>query len=464
MVVVDDDPKVRLLLERAFRAPEFETHTFATGAAALSAVAEIRPDCVVSDILMPDMDGESFLRALRTIPGLERVPFVAVSAVRSEARIRAVLDAGAAAFLLKPFPLRDLLEKVRWLLDRSVRDRPAPERPAPEKTSDYTTPTRPVSAAPHTTSTAAIPRRGRVAPAAAPSVRVTAPVRIVVPTPVAAAPTPPAPAPRAVAPPPSAPAPAPATAVAAVSAPAPAAPVAPPPAARAGEARRIELQPPGGLGFGRFTRVEARGRSFVVLTEAVAQPKFTVTTVITEKGLPLRKVETALPHPLAREDDRDTVRRQLDTQHDDVLRRLDDLVLDSAPRRVVWSDQSRSVDAHLLAWTMSAVAQLAEAEAGTDETTRLLHTTHEQVRVEEDALRAFHVTSVGRVVVDPDQGARIPRRGVRAVAAWCAAFATAALQADEKRVVEPVRQATRRHAVELERLGFYDRLQGRMRA
>ena len=67
-----------------------------------------------------------------------------------------------------------------------------------------------------------------------------------------------------------------------------------------------------------------RGRSFIVLTEADAKPQFTVTTVITEKGVPLRKIETALPHPLAREEDVQTVRRQLDLQHDEVLRRLDD--------------------------------------------------------------------------------------------------------------------------------------------
>ena len=154
MVVVDDDSKVRLLLERAFRAPEFETHAFPTGAAALRQVAQIRPHCVVSDILMPDMDGEGLLRAVRTVPGLERVPFVAVSAVRSEARIRTVLEAGADAFLLKPFPLRDLIEKVRSLLER-----PAAARSGGEKTSDYTSPTRPVIAAAHTMSTAAIRRR-----------------------------------------------------------------------------------------------------------------------------------------------------------------------------------------------------------------------------------------------------------------------------------------------------------------
>ena len=129
MIVVDDDPKVRLLLERAFRPPEFETHSFPTGKAALARLSQIKPDCVVSDILMPDMDGESLLRALRAVPGLEAVPFIALSAVRSEARIRAVIGAGADAFLLKPFPLRELTEKVRSLVERPQAAR-ARARPA----------------------------------------------------------------------------------------------------------------------------------------------------------------------------------------------------------------------------------------------------------------------------------------------------------------------------------------------
>jgi hypothetical protein len=233
----------------------------------------------------------------------------------------------------------------------------------------------------------------------------------------------------------------------------------------ADDARRVELSPAdAGLGFGRFTRVQARGRSYVVLTEAVAQPKFTITTVITGKGVPLRRIESSLPHPLAREDDYDTVRRQLDMQHEDVLQRLDDLVLDKTPRRVVWSDQSRSVDAGILAWAMSAVAQLAETEAGTDETTRQLRLTLERALVEEGALRAFRITPTGRVVVGPRGGNRVPRRAVRAVAGWCRAFAVAALQSDADRVAEPIQQATRRHSLELERMGFYDQLSRRAKA
>jgi DNA-binding response OmpR family regulator len=516
LIVVDDDSKVRLLLERAFRAPEFETHAFPTGAAALQRVADIRPACVVSDILMPDMDGESLLRAVRALPGLERVPFIAVSAVRSEARIRAVLSAGADAFLLKPFPLRDLIEKVRTLVER-----PAPARFAAGKTGEYTSPTRPVVAMPHTTSTAAVRRRPEaekiVLPPEPPGAPRAAPPSAPAGSPPARAATraappavPPAPsAPAAVAPAPAAPPPA----ATAPTAPTPAAPppVAPTPAATAPAARpaaqgappaagaptsvrvsavrvvvpsaappgpggpaaarptakvrRIELSPTSGsLGFGRFTRVESRGRSFVVLTEAVAQPKFTVTTIITEGGVPLRKIESALPHPLAREEDRDTVRRQLDLQHDDTLRRLDELVLDAAPRRVVWSDQSRSVEAGVLAWALSAVAQHAETEAGADETLRQLRLTRESALVEEASLRAFLVTPVGRVIVDPAHPGRLPRRAVRAVAGWCRAFATATLLGDPDGILEPVRHATRRYATDLERLGFYDRLQRRAKA
>jgi hypothetical protein len=229
--------------------------------------------------------------------------------------------------------------------------------------------------------------------------------------------------------------------------------------------RRVEIGPlDPAFGFGRFTRVEVRGRSFVVLTEAVAEPKFTVTTVITERGVPLRKIETALPHPLAREEDRDSIRRQLDLQHDDVLRRLDDLVLEVSPRRVLWSDLSRSVDAGVLAWAISAVAQLAETEAGRDETARQLRLTHERALVDDDALRAFHVTPLARVAVDPKHRGRVPRRAVRAVAGWCGEFAVAALQAAPDEIGDPVRQATRRHALELERMGFYDRLLRRAKA
>jgi two-component system response regulator MprA len=493
MIVVDDDPKVRQLLERAFRPPEFETHSFPTGMAALTSLTQIKPDCVVSDILMPDMDGESLLRALRAVPGLESVPFIALSAVRSEARIRAVIGAGADAFLLKPFPLRELTEKVRSLVER-----PHAARAARLPLGEDMQPTRPVMRASHTMSTTSLRHRGLVPQAP--------PVETAIPEPpdepahppipepepisdaepiaasVSAAPAPPPPAP-AVEPPPQVSPEAPVVRMAGPVRVVPASKPASEPATAGtpgtrplrpvrlpggvhdeAEVRRIELSPQAGLGFGRFTRVEGRGRSFVIMTEAVQKPKFTVTTVITEKGVPLRKIESALPHPLAREEDIETVRRQLDLQHDEIVKRLDDYVLDGGRRRVVWSDQSRTIDAALLAWTLSAVAQLAEAEVGTEETARALYLTRERALVAEDSIRAFQITSGARVVVEPGQGSHLPRRAVRAVAGWCHDFATSALLVDADQVAEPVRQATRLHGDELERIGFYDRLRRRARS
>jgi CheY-like chemotaxis protein len=395
ILVVDDDSKVRLLLEQAFRPPEFETHAFPTGTAALARVAEIRPDCVVSDVLMPEMDGESLVRALRAVPGLERVRFIALSAVRSEARIRAVLAAGADAFLLKPIPLRNLVETVRALLE------PPATPPAPQDLSGQACAPRPVPFAPPTKSTAAAVRDALTAP------------------------------------------------------PRPAAPAAD------GEPRRVEIGPLDPTsGLGRFTRVTVRGRSLLVLTEAVADPKFSVTTVVTENGAPLRRVESGLAHPLARDDDRDTIRREVDRQHEDVLQRLDELVVASS-RRVLWTDQSRTIDARVLAFAISVVAQIAEARSGTVEAARQLRSTHEKALLGDQALRVFHVTGSARVVVDPHGPGRVARRTVRSVAGWCRAFAVATLKADAHEIAEPVRQATRGHAFELERMGFYERLQRR---
>jgi DNA-binding response OmpR family regulator len=402
IVVVDDDTKVRQLLEHALRPPEFQPFTFRTGAEALRHIPEIRPACIVSDIFMPDLDGESLLRALRAVPGLQEVPFIAVSAVRSETRIQSVLAAGANAFLLKPFPLRELLEKIRTLLAR-----PAAHQPS---TAAWTAISAPPGAAgpdPAGGQPASRPAGGGAAPGSQ----------------------------------------------------AGAAEVRPLQGPGGQDLRRVELRPPGSvLGFGRYTRVETSDRAFVVLTEASSKPRFTITTVITEKGVALRRIETALPHPLARNEDQEIVRRQLDLQHDDVLQRLPRLLVDETPRRVIWSDQSRSVDPGLLAWTVSALAQHAEAEVGTAEAVRQLRRTHTRVAVQEDTLRSFHITESARVIVDPFLEGRLPRRALEAVAGWCRAFAVETLEVREDAVSEPIRRATRGRGAELERLGFYGRI------
>ncbi|MCG6925259.1 MAG: response regulator [Acidobacteria bacterium] len=382
IVIADDDPRVRRLLEHALHAPEFEVHAFATGAAALEALPDIRPHCVVSDMLMPDMDGEGLLRSLRAIPGLEDVPFLVVSAIRSEARIESVLGAGATAFLLKPFPVKELVGRIRSLVDHG--DENEGETASEEADAEPSEPTEnePALAAllDQPADPASVPRRTEL---------------------------------------------------------------------RTGSSSN---------GFGRFTKVEQSGRSFIVLTEIENAPQFTVTTTITEKGLGRRKIESSLLHPLTRQEDRDTVRRQVDLQHENALDLLSRLVLDGASRRIVWSDQSRSVSPSLLAWAMSALAQVAEAEAGEDEVKRALRRTLERGALREEDLRVFEVTDRGRVVVAMGQDESLPVRAIAAVASWGLTFAAEVLELDEEAARGRIRQATRSRGRELERLGFYDRV------
>jgi len=395
IVVVDDDPKVRQLLEHVLVPPEFESFLFASGSEALRRLPEIRPDCVVSDILMPAMDGETLLRSARDTAGFEQLPFIIISALRSEGRIRSVLDAGATRFIQKPFPLRQLLDEIRALTGTEPAATPAPPAVIPFP-----------------------------APAAAP--------------PVAAFP-------------PASPTPSLLGARAAVAA--PSALPSPPPSGP----RRVELAPPPALvGYGRFTRVEWEQRTFLVLTEHVTRPHFKITTLVSENGADLARVQSVLACALARKEDGGAVRQQVELQHEGVLQRIASIAAIGAPRRMLWPDHRRSIDSGLLAWAVSAVAQRAEAHLGQEATARLLRSTRQ--RVGADAFESLEVTAFGRVVVDLAHGTRLPRTAVQAVSRWCAAFAADALQLDPERAAELVREATRYRASELEILGFYDKL------
>lgn len=274
VVVVDREPSVHALLARVFRAPEFELTAFSSARAALNRIHEIEVHCVVADTAV-DLDADTLLETLRSRDGLDRLPFIVVASDRSDSRLQAALDAGADGYVIKPFPLRELLGKVRALLRGQAGD----------------------------SVTQALPHVVRAAGAPASAAGEPPPVRLEV----------------------------------ARSAPAASPAAEPPPADRQQAEPSAQRQASPNDGLGRFTRVQNGTRSIVVLTEASQQPRFVITTVITEKGRALRKIETELPHALAREEDRDLVRQQIDLQHEHALQHLKLLVLDQKHRRVLWS-------------------------------------------------------------------------------------------------------------------------------
>ena len=113
VLVVEDDPAILANLSRFLRLEGFEVLTASNGAEGLRAVGEHRPDLVLSDLLMPEMDGETLLAALRADAGSARLPVIFLTARADRAERDAKLQLGASDYLVKPLDLQQLLAAVR---------------------------------------------------------------------------------------------------------------------------------------------------------------------------------------------------------------------------------------------------------------------------------------------------------------------------------------------------------------
>jgi two-component system KDP operon response regulator KdpE len=116
VLVVDDEPQIRRALRVALRANGYVVREAATGGEALDVFAERKPDLVILDLVLPDMDGVEVCRRLREWTG---VPVIVLSAHgEDETKVRA-LDEGADDYVTKPFSVPELLARMRVALRRA---------------------------------------------------------------------------------------------------------------------------------------------------------------------------------------------------------------------------------------------------------------------------------------------------------------------------------------------------------
>jgi signal transduction histidine kinase/CheY-like chemotaxis protein len=112
VLLVDDNADLRSYVGRLLKERGYEVQLAADGEAALSAAHEQAPDLILSDVMMPRLDGFGLLRAVRSDVQLGDIPVVLLSArAGEEARVEG-LDAGADDYLIKPFSARELLARV----------------------------------------------------------------------------------------------------------------------------------------------------------------------------------------------------------------------------------------------------------------------------------------------------------------------------------------------------------------
>ena len=122
ILVVDDEPAVRSAVMRALTLDGYEVAAAEDGPSALGAVQRERPELVVLDVLMPELDGIAVCRRLRGDG--DRTPILLLTARDAVSDRVAGLDAGADDYLVKPFALEELLARVRALLRRTVNGDP----------------------------------------------------------------------------------------------------------------------------------------------------------------------------------------------------------------------------------------------------------------------------------------------------------------------------------------------------
>ena len=111
LLVVEDDAAIAGPLRRALDKAGHTTHWVTTGADAEVAVFEMRPELVVLDLGLPDIDGIEVCRRVRAAH--ERLPIIVLTARREELDIVEGFEAGADDYLTKPFRLSELLARIR---------------------------------------------------------------------------------------------------------------------------------------------------------------------------------------------------------------------------------------------------------------------------------------------------------------------------------------------------------------
>ena len=118
-LIIDDEKQIRRLLRLALEGADHQLYEAETGAAGLAEIVRCRPDVVLLDLGLPDMDGVKMLRRLRE---WSDVPVLILS-VRDDAEEKvAALDAGADDYVTKPFDTAELLARVRVAKRRSLTE------------------------------------------------------------------------------------------------------------------------------------------------------------------------------------------------------------------------------------------------------------------------------------------------------------------------------------------------------
>ena len=123
VLVIDDDPVIVELLRVNFEIEGFEVVVAGDGPEGLARAASAKPDVILSDIMMPRMDGLEVVTQLKRSAATRHIPVLLLSAKAQNAEVQQGLDAGADDYVTKPFDPLELIDRVNAALAKAAKAR-----------------------------------------------------------------------------------------------------------------------------------------------------------------------------------------------------------------------------------------------------------------------------------------------------------------------------------------------------
>ncbi len=119
ILIADDEHKIVMTLEYAFRRAGYEIFIARDGSEVLEILKDNIPDVILLDIMMPNIDGYTTLKQIRSNQDYKNIRVILLSAKTGEADIRKGKELGADAYITKPYSIKKLTEKVEELLSEN---------------------------------------------------------------------------------------------------------------------------------------------------------------------------------------------------------------------------------------------------------------------------------------------------------------------------------------------------------
>ena len=117
VILAEDDPDIQLVARLSLKRAGFTVRVVGNGKEALDAIREQKPDVVLLDWMMPELDGPETCRQLKSDPATSAIPVIFLTAKSQESEIQRGLSLGAAGYVTKPFDALTLGQQVRTIVD-----------------------------------------------------------------------------------------------------------------------------------------------------------------------------------------------------------------------------------------------------------------------------------------------------------------------------------------------------------